>query len=426
MRRIFKLAIFALIALVGCTQDNLVLPPPIIIDDNPIHTHDWGSPVDYDLVENTLYAIYQCECGEVKREVISTPSNTINATGDDAEEALKSITGGCTVIVDDNSAQKALDLISDGCTIYFSAGTYGDEALSIRPGKNNVQRIESSTGDDVPIDSLSPSGHYHYYASLKNVRLIADEEAVFNCPLTLFASHISEYGAYDAVREQVRAEDETTGTYYAHIIVENMEISNFHFSGEGNNIYMQYALRDDGSYLDGLLISGCEFEDTGSTNVNMAIRMLTDIGIDNGYAMQNISIENCVMTNCYQGVYVQNAHNISVIGCDISNTTHNAIAIQTGGNSSSSTDNDVFTGEVRIKDNVISNTGDRAIRFGNGQDATIDVSGNIFVSPSYDTERELLRCSSFQNCNYTFTDNKLDGTPIGNDSGSDELWIVSV
>ena len=430
MKRLF-LSVIALIAIAGCSQNSIILPPPVL-DNPPSHAHDWGNPVDYELSGDTLYAIYQCECGEVKKEIISSSSNTIVATGIDAEEALAKVTRGSTIIVDNTSAQKALDLAMDGCTIYFSADTYTggetDGFLFVRPGKNNVNRIvnHSKPDENVEVGSALDTGAiYYYYSELNGVKLIADDDAVFDCALWLTAGHIHTEGSYDAVRGQ-KVEAGVAGSYFAHMAIDNLEISNFHFSGEGNNIYFQYALHSDVSYLDGLRILGCEFNGTGSTNTDMAIRLLTDIGIENGYVWQNISIEDCVMNGCYQGLYVQNAHNISVTGCDISNTTHNGIAIQNGGDASSSTDTDVFSGDIEIKGNTITNTGDRAIRFGDGQDAVIEISENIFISPAYDAARELLKSGTLQDCSYTFTGNALDDVSISNVSGSESSWIVSV
>ena len=178
--------------------------------------------------------------------------------------------------------------------------------------------------------------------------------------------------------------------------------------------------------ISNLTIDDCSFiiDEEASTS-GQAIRLQTDMmGV-----YSNITVKDTVIQNHYQGVYTQNVNRIALTDNIVSGTGHNAFAVQNGGGNDGELD--YFSGEVVISGNTVSNASDRAIRFGIGQNATIEVSNNTFIS-AVDSDGELLRSGAMVNCNYSFTANTYaasadaEATNLGDVSGSESEWFVKV
>ena len=117
------------------------------------------------------------------------------------------------------------------------------------------------------------------------------------------------------------------------------------------------------SVIDGVTVSNCKFIGTGTAStVGQAIRFYTEnqsgaAGTE-GKVVRNLVVKNTTIDNFHQGIYTNGAYGVTVEGCTISNTGHNAIALQ-------SISAAVNLGQVKILSNTFTNIGDRIIRIGN-------------------------------------------------------------
>ena len=124
------------------------------------------------------------------------------------------------------------------------------------------------------------------------------------------------------------------------------------------------------------------------------------------------------MDGYYQGVYVQNVDNLTVTGNTMKNCVHNAIAVQSAGDYTS-------TGNITIAANTVENDGDRAIRFGNLSDATVSITDNKFVSVN-PSEKEIMKAGTVTNVTVTLSGNTVDGAALPDSSAEmTSSWTVS-
>ena len=74
MRKLKQMAILVMTILTFSSCYNRIIPilPPPSIDKEPQHIHSFSNePMDYEINGTTIVAIYTCECGETKSQVIS-------------------------------------------------------------------------------------------------------------------------------------------------------------------------------------------------------------------------------------------------------------------------------------------------------------------------------------------------------------------
>ena len=359
------------------------------------HVHKYEE-VFYSLSEeNKVLKTTLCSCGAKKVEVVENAK-----------------------VANPANALDVLDSTNSGI-IYFSKGTY-DVELGIRHSK------EASTAEDrdnkkVEINMLNKesTGVYHYYRTVENLTLIADENAVFTKDFKVKVGHV-----YGNTTNNITADDpvrgititDTNNSFYSYINIDGIKFYNMNFT-DGARLYFHYSSLD--CHAKNVEIEKCSFtglDSLQSNNDNQAIKFNADITDASGRMFENLKISDCVIETYNQGIYTQSLNNVTVSGCDISDVKHNAIAIQ------ASQDTIPFTGSVLIDKNKIKNGGDRAIRFGVGDNATIVVSNNT-IENAHDEENQVLKAETLTDCTHEFINNTYVGGSLNEETKPN--WIVS-
>ena len=314
-----------------------------------------------------------------------------------------------SIVATPGTAQDVLDSSISGKLVYFDSGTYG--SLELRPSKNTVTAYRNGL-EVVPVDQLEDTGVYTYVRNIDSVHFLASDEAVFTGSFTIRSTHIYGDENYDAVRD-VQCINTTT-SYYSKVNLNSVCFENMNFRGESSQINFGYY--NDAEAHDVTFIR-CSFSNNDSDLTSGGGVAAIRLAADNSGKYNDITVDSCCFSSCYQGVYIQCGDGIEVINSDFDGTEHNAIAVQ------SSTDS--FSGPVVIRNNHISNTNDRAVRFGKGFGAEIEVSGNAF-SNAADADGQLLKSETLASCTYSFSSNTYDGQPLEDVSGEDFSWTVTV
>lgn len=229
-----------------------------------------------------------------------------------------------------------------------------------------------------------------YYRTLKNVTFTADE-GVTVAGFTFNAGHV--YGeCYDYVRDKAY----TSGSaYYKHSSLKNITFAGLTITGQFDaKLYL------DGSSVEDITFEGCTFTGTTDDGNNAAIKFLAD----NQY-FTNVIVKNCEIANYYQGVYVSGVNGLEVSNNSISNTNHNAIAVQSNDNGNPA------KGSIVIKENYMENVSDRAIRVNTVADATFAVNNNVMVNCG-DDEGEMFKAQSMGNGTANLENNYWDGKDV--------------
>ncbi len=353
------------------------------------HVHKYEE-VFYSLSEeNKVLKTTLCSCGAKKVEVVE---NAFVATPETALSVLDSTNSGI---------------------IYFSKGTY-DVELGIRHSKD-ASTAKNRDDEEVDINTLNSESVYHYYRTVENLTLIADENAVFKKDFKVKVGHVygtNSISAYDPVRDITITD--TNNSFYSYINIDGIKFYNMKFT-EGARLYFHYSSLD--CHAKNIEIEKCSF--TGLENSKeetQAIKFNADIPDESGLMFENLKISDCVIKTYYQGIYTQSLNNVTVSGCDISDVKHNAIAIQ------ASKDEFPFTGSVLIDNNKIKNGDDRAIRFGVGENATIVVSNNT-IENAHDEADQVLKAETLTNCKHEFINNTYVGGTLK--EVTEPNWIVS-
>lgn len=313
-----------------------------------------------------------------------------------------------SIVATPETAQAVLDSSISGKLVYFDSGTYG--SLELRPSKDTVTAYRN--GVEVPVDQLENTGVYTYVRNIDSVHFLASDETVFTGSFTIRSTHIYGDENYDAVRE-VQCINTTT-SYYSKVNLNSVCFENMNFRGESSQFNFGYY--NDAAAHDVTFIR-CSFSNNDSDLTSGGGVAAIRLAADNSGKYNDITVDSCCFSSCYQGVYIQCGDGIEVINSDFDGTEHNAIAVQ------SSTDS--FSGSVVIRNNHISNTNDRAVRFGKGSEAEIEVSGNAF-SNAADTDGQLLKSETLTSCTYSFSSNTYDGQLLEDVSGEDSSWTVTV
>ncbi len=224
-----------------------------------------------------------------------------------------------------------------------------------------------------------------YYRTLENVTFTADE-GVTVAGFKFNAGHVCDE-CYDYVRDI----SYTSGSaYYKHSSLKNITFTGLTVTGQFDaKLYLE------GSNVENITFEGCTF--TGTTDVGnvAAIKFLAD----NQY-FTNVVVKDCEISDYFQGVYVAGANGLEVSNNSISNTTHNAVAVQGQDNPTK--------GTIVIKENYMENIGDRAIRFNYVEDAKVVVNNNVMIN-SGDDEGELFKATDMGNGTADLENNYWDG-----------------
>ena len=298
----------------------------------------------------------------------------------------------------------------DGKTINFSSGLYDEVLVLGRATKFSDSGTEYYQGGwestkNVEYASIQETGVYNYKRTVANVTFTSDAGVVLP-GFTASSGH--KYGttgnpSYDYVRGT--STDSTNKSYYQATCLESITFDGLTISGR---VYIADYL--DPSSTKNIKFQSCTF--TGNVN-QMSDSGFTAVKMqgDNKY-FENVSVVDCSIENYFQGVNIQGVNSLTVKGCSIDNTTHNAIAVQ------SSTNNPV-KGNIDIEENIIQNANDRAIRFGNVDAATITVNNNVMLS-SGDSDGQLIKAGTVDSkASFDLDNNYWDGKSVGKavDSG---------
>ena len=337
-----------------------------------------------------------------------------NTTGYDGEElpAGPDTSGNVWTVTPEN-AQYTLDGAYgsiDGKTINFSSGPYDKVLVLGRATKFSGSGTKYYQGGWEPTNivayaDIENTGVYNYKRTVANVTFTSDAGVVLP-GFTASSGH--KYGttgnpSYDYVRGT--STDSTNNSYYQATCLESITFDGLTISGR---VYIADYL--DPSSTKNIKFQSCTF--TGNVN-QMSDSGFTAVKMqgDNKY-FENVSVVDCSIENYFQGVNIQGVNSLTVKGCSIDNTTHNAIAVQ------SSTNNPV-KGNIDIEENIIQNANDRAIRFGNVYAATITVNNNVMLS-SGDSYGQLIKAGTVDSkASFDLDNNYWDGKSAGKavDSG---------
>ncbi len=363
-------------------------------------------------------------CGEKHTHDYSAPYYTVEGEGESAKAYIHKVCKGCSeetektlvenaIIATPNTAQSVLDGEINGKVVVFDAGEYG--ALEIRPSvatsawtagvTNPTTKVYTCDSTDYrlkgeEVDSsttLSTTGTYHYERTIQNVTLAGAEGAEFKGILAFesqkMISNAVAIGMSDSLSTRydpfrghaLPTSSAGSNTYISHVNISNMKITRMNFDGEYARIYANYSNYD--SKVEGLSVTECSFT-TEERFKNVATIQLHSNTVANGpsHKYRNLVFENNIISGGFQGIYVQCVNGINILGNQISNTVHNAIALQ----ASDSLINEYVTGNINIKNNTFKDITDRAIRLNTVQNAALVVKNNAFTN-SGDEDGELLR-----------------------------------
>lgn len=300
---------------------------------------------------------------------------------------------GTEVTVTPENAQYTLDGAYgsiDGKTIVFDVGEYPVLELGrgtkyagsgtvyynmhwnggswVKDDKNPVSLNELSTGNDGIVKT--------YHRPMRNVTFQMEEGAVLAGFKATDWFQGGESGPWDYVRD-VQTQNNNPCYYLTR------EFDNITFDGLTINGQIWFWSAMAATTQKNITIKDCIFvgdESKMGQNTYPAIRLNSEQGA-NGY--ENLVITNNKMTNFFQGIHCQYPKGASIDGNEISNTTHNAIALQ-----------GTVEGKIEISYNTIAGAKDRAIRLGNiGATAEILVSGNTAID-SGDSDGEIMKAGT--------------------------------
>ena len=287
------------------------------------------------------------------------------------------VVSGNVMTVNTENAQYALDGAYgsiDGMTIKFSAGTY-PQLIFGRPNKypgshtiyrhGNFDNAPMSYEDFVAYKSQSTlTEGCMYERIIRNVTFTAESGAVLTGMSYNAGAHIygsAESPVYDYVLDKGTP---TVGSCYYHkLVASNIVYDGITFQKVAAYGPLDISSSSAISVIDGVTVSNCKFIGTGTAStVGQAIRFYTEnqsgaAGTE-GKVVRNLVVKNTTIDNFHQGIYTNGAYGVTVEGCTISNTGHNAIALQSKSAA-------VNLGQVKILSNTFTNIGDRIIRIGN-------------------------------------------------------------
>ena len=331
------------------------------------------------------------------------------------------VVSGNVMTVNTENAQYALDGAYgsiDGMTIHFSAGTY-PQLIFGRPNKypgshtiyrhTNFDNTPMSYEEFVAYKSQSTWTQSCYYERIiSNVTFTAENGAVLTGMSYNAGAHIygsAESPVYDYVLDNGTTITSTNGSYYHKLVASNIVYEGITFQKVAAYGPLDISSSSAISVIDGVTVSHCNFIGTGiASTVGQAIRFYTEnqsgaAGTE-GKVVRNLVVKNTTINNFHQGIYTNGAYGVTVEGCTISNTGHNAIALQ-------SISAAVNLGQVKILSNSFTNIGDRIIRLGNvAAGSSFTITGNV-ATDSGDGAGEVLKAGTLaaEGITYVIHDN---------------------
>ena len=343
--------------------------------------------------------------------------------GDEALPAAPDISGEVITVTPEN-AQYTLDGAYgsiNGKTIIFTAGNYGALELG-RATKysgsdteyyiGGISAEKQCTFEDYVAQKTSGqwTASAYYVRNMRDVTLQAAEGAeVTITSLSAIGGHINGQ-TYDYVLEIAREEG---SAYFLAQHWDNITFDGLHFTGQVNIASSQAE-----TAINGVQFKNCSFTTGGTASTNGAGLRFYSEGNNGG--MQNLTVESCTFTDCYQGIYTMHIRGVEVTGSYFTNTGHNAIAIQT----QSAVENNT----VVITKNTFSNIKDRVIRFGDvGSGSRIDIWRNT-ATGSGDSVSQVIKAESLaEDIQYNIHDNNWgEGTSSANEELADRGPVAQV
>ena len=344
------------------------------------------------------------------------------------------VVSGNVMTVNTENAQYALDGAYgsiDGMTIKFSAGTYPQLIFgrpNKYPGSNTIYRhgnfgnAPMSYEDFVAYKSQSGCTEGCMYERIiSNVTFTAENGAVLTGMSYNAGAHIygsAESPVYDYVLDKGTL---TVGSCYYHkLVASNIVYEGITFQKVADYRPLDISSSSAISVIDGVTVSHCNFIGTGTAStVGQAIRFYTEnqsgaAGTESK-VVRNLVVKNTTIDNFYQGIYTNGAYGVTVEGCTISNTGHNAIALQ-------SISAAVNLGQVKILSNIFTNIGDRIIRLGNvAAGSSFTITGNVATN-SGTTSGEVLKAETLATEGITYdihNNNWGEGKRVANEQFED-------
>lgn len=316
------------------------------------------------------------------------------------------VVSGNVMTVNTENAQYALDGAYgsiDGMTIKFSAGTY-PQLIFGRPNKypgshtiyrhGNFGNAPMSYEDFVAYKSQSGwTEGCMYERIISNVTFTAENGAVLTGMSYNAGAHIygsAESPVYDYVLDKGTP---TVGSCYYHkLVASNIVYEGITFQKVAAYGPLDISSSSPDSVIDGVKVLNCHFIGTSKEgNDNQAIRFYTEnqsgaAGTE-GKVVRNLVVKNTTINNFHQGIYTNGAYGVTVEECTISDTGHNAIALQSKSAA-------VNLGQVKILSNSFTNIGDRIIRIGNvAAGSSFTITGNV-AGDSGDAHGEVLKAGT--------------------------------
>lgn len=282
-------------------------------------------------------------------------SAVVNVTASNAQDVLDGKYGditGKTINFTEDIAE-VLDLART--TKYAGSGT---QYHAYNGDGTHAEEMVPIT-DDTEISAIKAGSKY--YRTLTDVTFTADE-GVTVAGFVFSAGHVyanEKTGpVYDYVKE---VWTEVGSAYYDYRSLDGLTFRGLTVTGQ-----VDAKLYIEGSTVKNIVFDGCTFTGTTDDGANAAIKFLAD-----SQYFTDIKVENCNIDGYYQGIYIQGVDGAEVSNNNISNTEHNAIALQSHSNPAK--------GAIAVKENYISDVTNRAIRFGDVGNADIAINNNIMV-----------------------------------------------
>ena len=323
-------------------------------------------PGDGDLEDNNYYeydSLYSVE-DDADLMLLSNEGgpdmsgDIIDVTEDQAQDVLDGAYGDIT--------GKTINFTEDITNVLVLARPtkYAGSKTEYVCGNGNSHSNESKTFDNVT-EFLNHFGENewhatpYYYRTLEGVTFTADE-GVTVAGFTYSAGHVYNNGNYDYVRDLAIVQGQIG--YYDCASLDGVTFDGLTFTGQ-----FDAKLYQEESTVEDVTFDSCIFLGTADDGSNAAIKFLAD----NQYFTE-IVVKDCEIRNYYQGVYISGVDGAVIENNTISNTEHNAIALQSGGATPAK-------GDVSVAENYITNVSDRAIRFNEVGDASIAINNNVMV-----------------------------------------------
>ena len=240
---------------------------------------------------------------------------------------------------------------------------------------NGADKTEIQWSENISSElNALKTGTIHYYRTLKNVTFTANDGVTVK-GFNYSAGHVYANGSHDYVRDIDLILGQTS--YYRHSSMDSIT-----FVGLTFTYNFDAALYMTDCEVKNITFENCVFNGADEYKPTVAA---IHMGADDQYFV-NTTVNNCKINNYFQGVYIRGIDSAAITGNIISNTTHNALGLQSYKND--------LKGRVTVEENYLSNVGDRAIRFNNvSATGDITINNNIMVKCG-DSNGQLIKATS--------------------------------